>query len=157
MNAEIVTTAPINLFKQLVATGQERTARAEWYKKEVGHLYLIRIDQISGKSSVIKDSFLKIGMSSQMDVHSRFNLMPRCFIITVIEDIVLPLEEVRSLEKRIHNHCRDFRYIPKHKRWGGKTECFNLNLMTEFSSLADMITSLKPLPEATKERPMYSL
>lgn len=157
MNTEATATARPNLFRQLVETANERANRIEWYSKEVGHLYLIRIEHRSGKSKVIKDSFLKIGISKQCDVHSRFNLMPQCFQITVIADMVLPYKEVVRLEKELHRQYRNYRYTPKHKRWGGKTECFRLDLLEAYPSLPEMIAGIEPLPEPKHVHPSQSL
>jgi hypothetical protein len=147
-----------NIFRSLVQSARERTAQREWYAEETkGHLYFIRIDHISGKSKVLKDSFYKIGMSSQADVHSRFNLMPQCYHITLIEDMILPLSEVKRLEKELHRQYRSFQHIPVLKRFGGKTECFTLSLIDSFPSLSIMIAGIKERQQEDNRNALHSI
>lgn len=142
MTTEVQTKPKINLFKQIVTSTNERRDLKGWYSQELGHLYLIRIDHISGKSEILKDCFIKIGISSQKDVFSRFNLLPQCYRVTLIQDLILPLAEVKRLEKALHNHFKPYSYTTKHKRWGGKTEAFKLSLLELFSNLDEMIEGL---------------
>jgi hypothetical protein len=138
MNAETVTTAPINLFKQLV----ESKNNTLWNKENLGQVYLMKITHLKGKSKKLYDTFYKLGYSGYQELTSRIIYLPSCYEVEVIDTAIFDRSEARRIEGIIHRHLTTYSYRTKHKKWAGEFECYRLELMERFTSLNQIINNI---------------
>lgn len=144
MNTTDINTKPTNLFKSLV---QQSQSRQKWYGSGQARIYLLKVTHLKGKAKVVNDTFLKIGFSGENDVENRIAYMPACFDVEVLEAVIFDKDIAKRLEMRLHRHYRRYKYTPKHKKWGGSQECYRMELLTDYDSLADLIEGLSIVQE----------
>lgn len=95
-------------------------------------LYVYRVkskEQIQkGRSLRAAESFIKIGMTSQVKIADRFDLYPDGFVEFYSRSLLTSQKfETRKhlfeVEQTIHRALRKYRYYPRHK-FSGHTECY---------------------------------
>ena len=151
MNIETIQTEKDNLFKSLVTSSLQRVANQNliniWYKDGLAQVYLLRIKHYKGKKKELYDEFLKLGYSTQYSITSRLTYLPQCFRVEVLQSVIFEKDEAYHTEQLLHRGLKMFKYIPKHK-FPGSTECYNLELLTKYCDLNQMIdavTNPKPI------------
>jgi hypothetical protein len=147
-----------NLFKDLVTESLQRVANKNlmdnWYKDGLAQVYLLRIKHYKGKKKELFDEFIKIGFSTQYDITSRLSYLPQCFKVEVLQTVIFEKDMAYHTEQLLHKGLRLWKYTPKHK-FKGCTECYRLDLLTEYCDLNQMIDAVTN-PEPVISTP-YSL
>lgn len=140
-----------NLFRELV----ESRLNSVWNSDNLGQIYLMKIQHLRGKDKTLVDTFYKIGYSGYKDLASRIAYMPSCYSVEVVASMIFDREQARHLEGLLHKRLRQFSYKPRHKKWGGVTEAYGLNLLDTYPDLKTMV-DLVLHPEPSINSP-YSL
>lgn len=86
-------------------------------KKGFGAIYLLNCWNDS-------EQFYKIGITSKIDIKSRFPKKSMPYKFEVIASVLCNPENAWNMEKKIHRDLYKSRYIPKIE-FNGKTECFS--------------------------------
>jgi hypothetical protein len=144
MNTETIQTESTVNSKagSLLKWAVEHTLEKNWQGDNLGQIYLMEVKHLRGKSKTLYDTFYKLGYSSYLNLSHRIAYMPSCYDVQVVASVIFERTEAQRIELLIHKKLKQFSYKPKHKNWGGESECYDVTVFSKYPTLNSMVDAV---------------